>query len=581
LVLVVAKALMVSSQSWSLTPWLPVAWFSQDLLIGALLWLVDFGLGRPRAAWFGYGIGVVYVAVNVSIATATGSPLTMVMLGAAGGPLADSIAHSARWDTLVPAACVVLAGLLLPIAGTRIRLCDGGAVGRRVQVTAALVACGGAWVLGSMAVLQADTRGLHRNALTALLPLGVPASVASPVSGDWRASPLPAAEPPHVDLTRYRGAAAGMNVVMVVLESTGAQYLAPYGGEHDPMPTLSALSRRAILFENAYASYPESIKGLLATLCSTHPSFNEPAEVQASKPCDSIARSLQQAGYQTSLFHSGRFGYLGMDAVVADRGFDTIEDAGAIGGNVRSSFGVDEPATVNRILRWIDGLDPGRPFFVTYLPIAGHHPYGAPAGGPFTGDTELRRYLNALHDADEALGRLIAGLRLRELEGRTLLLVFGDHGEAFGQHPGNTGHSLFIYEENIRVPYLIAIPGVTESTTRVPGVASLVDTAPTILDLLGLRPARRHQGTSLLQPGSRMALFLADYSLGWLGLRDACWKYQFETGSGRSALFDVCADPGETRNLAGREPARVRAYRRHVEQWSRRDALFTRSGPSP
>ena len=57
---------------------------------------------------------------------------------------------------------------------------------------------------------------------------------------------------------------------------------------------------------------------------------------------------LARAGYRTALFHSGRFTYLGMDAVVAQQRFDTAEDAGAIGGNVQSSFGVDEPATVDQ-----------------------------------------------------------------------------------------------------------------------------------------------------------------------------------------------------------------------------------------
>ena len=74
--------------------------------------------------------------------------------------------------------------------------------------------------------------------------------------------------------------------------------------------------------------------------------------------------------------------YLGMEGIVKGRGFETLEDAGAIGGRVNSSFGVDEPAAVERILGWIDSLPKGQPFFITYLPVAGHHPYATPEPGP-------------------------------------------------------------------------------------------------------------------------------------------------------------------------------------------------------
>jgi hypothetical protein len=65
-----------------------------------------------------------------------------------------------------------------------------------------------------------------------------------------------------------------------------------------------------------------------------------------------------------------------------------------------------------------------------------------------------------------------------------------------------------------------------------------------------------------------MALFFTDYSLGWLGLRDACWKFIYEIDSDRSQLFDVCADPDETTNIAGQSPELVAAYRERVRAWS-------------
>src|SRR5262249_48192836 len=155
----------------------------------------------------------------------------------------------------------------------------------------------------------------------------------------------------------------------------------------------------AIVFDSAYAVYPESIKGLFSILCSTYPAFDTAARFYAALPCPSLASSLSRAGYATALFHSGRFMYLGMDAIVRNRGFDRLEDAGDIGGRRNSSFGVDEPATIARLFEWIDSLPLHLPFFVTYLPIAGHHPYDTPEPGPFPDRDEFGRYRNALRYA--------------------------------------------------------------------------------------------------------------------------------------------------------------------------------------
>ena len=286
----------------------------------------------------------------------------------------------------------------------------------------------------------------------------------------------------------------GRNVMLVILESTGARHLGLYGGTPDPAPNLTELARRSILFERAYAVYPESIKGLFATLCSRYPAFDTPPELYAEVPCASLPATLASAGYRTALFHSGRFAYLGMRSVIDHRGFAVLEDAGAIGGRVDSSFGVDEASAVERMLGWIDSLPKGERFFVTYMPIAGHHPYASSTDGPFTGDDDFARYMNAVHEGDAALGQLLRGLRERQLDDDTLVVVFGDHGEAFGEHQGNFAHTLFIHEENVRVPYVIAAPGAITEAIRVKRVASVIDTAPTIVDLARVARGRRASG---------------------------------------------------------------------------------------
>jgi glucan phosphoethanolaminetransferase (alkaline phosphatase superfamily) len=554
-VLVIAHLIMLAGHSATWSVWTPFVYFWQDALVALLFSGIDYLLKRSRFSWVLYGVIVFYTAINVPIARILSSPLTWTMMRAARGPLRDSITYYLTPSNVGAIALVTCMGALIPLVLKKLSFKP-----RPWLALSALV-----WsFVGLMATGRIETSGFHRNAYGVLWPVGV--SDEQSESATWRSSPFPSvAIEDH--LRQFRGKAAGRNVVMIALESTAARYLKLYGAAQDPMPHLSELAANGIVFERAYSVYPESIKGLMSILCSRYPAFQTAAEAYAKVNCPALPKLLGDAGYRTALFHSGRFMYLGMESVIRDRGYQVLEDAGTIGGEVNSSFGVDEPAAVTRMLAWIDSSPKGQPFFLTYLPVAGHHPYATPAPGPFPTTGEFGNYLNALHHADESLGLLIKGLRDRGLEEQTLFVIFGDHGEAFRQHDGNSGHSMFLYDENVRVPYMIVMPGLLHGQTHAHATASLIDTAPTVLGLLGLPTPQGFQGTSVLESGNRMALFFTDYSLSLLGLYDACWKYIYEIDSARSRLFDVCRDQGEVIDRSKQEIQRTEKYRQHVRKW--------------
>ena len=566
-VLLFVRILILLGRDVPLSWWSPIAYLWQDSLIVLLFAAVErFTARRPWVAWTVYGATALYVALNLPLVRLMSSPMTWPMLRATRGTLADSIRHHLTAENLILIGLVLGAAVSLPLLLQRVRLrarlCVGLGTG-----TAVLVA------LGPLAATRVDTAGLHRNVFFALIETSVPRVAPQAMDADWRSSPYQDARstapwPDEESLSRFKGAARGRNVVLVLLESTGAQYLRPYGAAEDPMPNLTRLASQAVLFENACAVYPESIKGLFSVLCSRYPAIDTEPEACARAGTQAVAERLTAVGYRTALFHSGRFLYLGMDEVVRQRGFQMLADAGDIGGNHESSFGVDDGATAQQMFNWIDSIPRGENFFITYLPVAGHHPYDTPTRGPFPGHDEIGRYRNALHYSDAVLDRLLGGLKERGLFDKTLFLIFGDHGEAFGQRQGNFGHTLFIYEENIHVPYFIVAPGLIREPIRVKRVASLVDTAPTILDLLGLPIPKEYQGSSLLDSPSQMALFFTDYSLGLLGLRDGRWKCVYELVSRRAKLFDLATDPAERKNLAAQEPERVKAYREHLRSWA-------------
>ena len=549
-------ALIGREIDWS--GWAVAVYLRQDIAVALVFGVILLLTRNPRVQWALYGIAVIYIGLNAVVVQILSTPLTLPMLRATGGALADSIRHYLTWPNALLFALVLGAGALLPRLLQRVPT-------RAVPVAAVLgLLLAGAGFIHARTV---ETAGLDRNAFFALIGSSWNRVPAQHAEADWRQSPFSRArsDPLH----NLRAVAAGRNVILIVLESTGATHLKTYGAALDPMPTLHALASRAIVFEHAYAVYPESIKGLLPVLCSRYPAFDLTAEAHARITTPSIAQLLAQRGYRTGLFHSGRFIYLGMQSMIENRGFEVAEDAGQIGGNINSSFGVDEPATIARILQWIDGLQTDQPFFLTYLPIAGHHPYESPEPRPFPEMEEIDRYRNALFSGDKALGVFIDALQKRGLFEKTLFVIFGDHGEAFGQHEGNYGHTMFLYEENVRVPYLLMIPGMVTKQTRVRRPVSVIDTAATILDLLGLPIPESYQGASLLDDSERMALLLTDYSLRFTGLRDGAWKFIDEVGADRPKLFHLDQDPQERQNLAATYSERTVAYRELLTRWSR------------
>jgi arylsulfatase A-like enzyme len=197
------------------------------------------------------------------------------------------------------------------------------------------------------------------------------------------------------------------------------------------------------------------------------------------------------------------------------------------------------------------------------MPIAGHHPYHAPGEvpRPFPETRGQDEYLNDVHTADDAFGHLRTGLKARGLDDRTVYVVFGDHGEAFGEHEGNVAHALFLYEENLRVPLFVAAPGRFHYQRRSHTPVSAIDLAPTTLALAGRTIPTEHEGHSLLEGPPRVVRFFTEQGVRRAGLRDDGWKLILDLDSKRTQLFDLQADPEERRDLSTAHPDVVARYR--------------------
>jgi phosphoglycerol transferase MdoB-like AlkP superfamily enzyme len=372
------------------------------------------------------------------------------------------------------------------------------------------------------------------------------------------------------------------NVILLVLESTSTQYLDIYGGPYSVTPHLAKEATNALVFDNFYCLVGLTANAEVAINLAIYPgmTWREYTVEHPTLPGTTLADVLRPRGYRTAFIHSGDLEYTNQREFLTGRGYDDLIDYHQLDCGLPNfdyfSWGVEDRCLVDGVLKWID-RDRTRPFFALAWTIQAHHPYTLVPdeqidffkGNEPPGDTySLGLYLNVLHESDQQIGRLLDGLRARGLADDTLVLITGDHGEAFG-HPHDTyGHGGKLYEENMKVPLVVWNPRLFGGAGRSATVGSQVDLNPTILDCLGLAPPDSWQGHSLFDPARPpRAYFYAANNDYLFGVREGNWKYIYNASSGREQLFDLAADPTEQTSVASDHADICQRLRQHVAAW--------------
>lgn len=368
-------------------------------------------------------------------------------------------------------------------------------------------------------------------------------------------------------VTVAAGPARAKNVVLIVLESTGVEYVGLYGSKHPTTPQLDRLAaERGLVFDNVYVQTPNSCKSLVALTASVYPRHDWRLIVRDCPDFNvpTIGQVLVDHGYRTCFLHSGYWSWKQRDQYLSKRGAQTLIDASNLSGATINSWGVSDRAMYQAALDWIDH-DPKQPFFVLAYTIETHHPYVAPAAPHDFGvqDEELNRYLNAVREADRHIAWLVEELDHRGVLDDTLIAVTADHGESFGQHDQRV-HSFGLYEPDVHVP-LVLLHSSLKNAAHVNSLAQHVDIAPTLLNFVGIESPAIWQGHDLLDARERArAYFFSCGNEVVLGLREGSYKYHYYIDSGRQELFDLSQDAGELTNLADSQPERCDGFRRRV-----------------
>jgi arylsulfatase A-like enzyme len=365
--------------------------------------------------------------------------------------------------------------------------------------------------------------------------------------------------------------ASRKSVFLVLFDSLRADHLGCYGYTRPTSPCIDSLAASGVLFQSASSCAPWTLPSLGSILSSLPPEGHGAGRGRDSpmrEDVPNLACEFRRAGYFTKAYSanpmlSASYG--------TDRGFREA-----------SWPFVDADTVAGRICAWLNSHR-REPFFLVVFILDPHHPYSPPkdfrerfarnAGSARVSDTfgdiqlartgaltpEERIAVVDLYDAeiawaDRALGSILAALRSSGAAARTVVVVAADHGEEFWDHGGfYHGHSL--YDELLHVPLIVSAPRLHPVRSKVRQPVSLLDVAPTLLELAGLPVPSRMQGKSLtpLIKGHAVPHFCPSSSVRYAdelrALRTGNLKV-IATPLGQAiALYDLAADPRETTNL--------------------------------
>jgi arylsulfatase A-like enzyme len=292
------------------------------------------------------------------------------------------------------------------------------------------------------------------------------------------------------------------NVILISLDTLRADRLAVGGAYRRAMPQVDAFARDAVTFTDAWSVWPETSGSHMSLFSARFPSEHRVTSfITAPAPSiELLAERLRREGYLTRAYteNGGVWAHAGFA-----RGFSAYAE--------RRSADFVYRGEVDAVFadgtRWVTEHQ-DRAFFLFLHTYQVHGPYspperyttlfreepgreppGVPRDSALAYDQEARY-------TDDHVGPFLAHLARIGLAERTIVIITSDHGEEFGDH-GRMGHGRTLHQEVLRVPLVIAAPGVL-APAQVTTPVSLLDVAPTILDLLGLAPTAGQRGMSLV-----------------------------------------------------------------------------------
>jgi phosphoglycerol transferase MdoB-like AlkP superfamily enzyme len=303
-----------------------------------------------------------------------------------------------------------------------------------------------------------------------------------------------------------------LNVVLVSLESLGAEFLGCYGNDKGLTPSLDRLAAESLWFTNVYATGNRTVRGLEALSLALPPT---PGQSIVRRPSNeklfSLGSVFEDKGYSV-LFAYGGYGYFdNMNAFFDANDYRSVDRRAIPSARVEHEtvWGVADEHLFAHVLDELDREHRAdRPFFAHVMTTSNHRPYTYPAGRIDIASGSGRE--GAVKYTDYAVGAFLRDARRRPWFGDTVFVITADHG-------ANARGTANIPVSKYRIPLIVHAPKHV-APGRVDRLMSQIDIPPTLLGLLDFRYYTKFFGRDVLNsPPATDRAFVANYqTLGYL-----------------------------------------------------------------
>ncbi len=352
--------------------------------------------------------------------------------------------------------------------------------------------------------------------------------------------------------------AEGMNLLIITLDTMRADRIGAYGYEKANTPHLDDLARKGIMFADCYSPVPLTLPAHCSLFTGRYPLGHRVRDNGTFILSDAeitLAEMMKSKGYDTyavvaSFVLMAKFGL--------NQGFSVYDDSLDANELLRNFYSeITADVVYARFEQWFRNREE-KSFFAWVHLYDPHLPYTPPEEYRGDNNSPGDLYDGEVAFTDFYVGKILEDLEAKNVLDNTLIVIVGDHGEAFGEHQ-EYGHSVFCYEENLKVPLIFSNSRLFPEGFVVKNRVSLIDIMPSLLEMFDMDSHLSVHGRSFTkmlagkkEKEDRSYYIESMYgkeTLGWAplaGIIDGPYKY---ISLPEPELYDLEKDNRERNNL--------------------------------
>ncbi len=367
------------------------------------------------------------------------------------------------------------------------------------------------------------------------------------------------------------------NILIITMDTTRADHIGAYGYKNGKTPNIDKLIKNGIMFTNCYSAAPLTLPSHSTIFTGKYPikhGVRNNGRYRLPDSVETMAELFKKTGFNTYAVISS-FVLLSKFGLV--RGFNIFDDS-LNSHNAINTFKsqISAKEVYGKFSSWFNDNWDSR-FFAWIHLYDPHSPYIYHIENQETDRSDIiSLYDGEITFMDKYIGMIIDDLDKKGILDKTIIVLIGDHGEAFGEHVESGSHMIFCYQENIKVPFIFYNKHLFNKSIVINSSVSSVDLMPTILKLSGIESDIDMDGvdlTPLINGGkgemNRIIYFESMYGkeeLNWAPLTGIIMdKYKY-ISLPKPELYDLSADPKERNNLYIKMKSKCVSYDKELKK---------------